>query len=87
MPRWRHERGDPSIWRRHVRWLYPSCIEGGRASRGDAGDLVEVEGDGARAPRVKGEARVRFRARVRASVWARVRAGARVRVLVRVRVA
>ena len=63
------------------------CIGGGRASRGDAGDLVEVEGDGARAPRVRGKARVRFRARVRASVWARVRAGARVRVLVRVRVA
>ena len=62
-------------------------IGGGRASRGDAGDLVEVEGDGARAPRVRGEARVRFRARVRASVWARVRAGARVRVVVRVRVA
>ena len=62
-------------------------IGGGRASRGDAGDLVEVEGDGARAPRVRGEARVGFRARVRASVWARVRAGARVRVVVRVRVA
>ena len=66
-------------------------IGGGRASRGDAGDLVEVEGDGARAPRVRGKARVRFRARVRASVWASVwawvRAGARVRVVVRVRVA
>ena len=50
------------LWQRHVRWLYPPCIEGGgRASRGDAGDLVEVEGDGARAPRVRGKARVRFR--------------------------